>query len=65
MPRQRDDVLCPKLKSGDVLINVLIMDNLSAHKVDGVRQWIEAAGARLLCLPPTWPGVPGAWEWPT
>jgi transposase len=28
------------------------MDNLSAHKVPGVRQAIEAAGAKLLYLPP-------------
>ena len=27
------------------------MDNLAAHKVAGVRQSIEAAGARLLYLP--------------
>lgn len=28
------------------------MDNLSAHKVDGVRQAIEAAGGVLVYLPP-------------
>ena len=28
------------------------MDNLGAHKVKGVRELIEAAGARLLYLPP-------------
>jgi transposase len=28
------------------------MDNLSAHKVPGVREAIEAAGATLLYLPP-------------
>ena len=28
------------------------MDNLAAHKVAGVRTWIEAAGAELLYLPP-------------
>ena len=42
-----DDLLCPKLQPGDVLV----MDNLSAHKVDGVRQRVEATGARLLYLP--------------
>ncbi|MEM6521824.1 MAG: IS630 family transposase [Cyanobacteria bacterium P01_C01_bin.70] len=31
---------------------VVVMDNLSAHKVDGVRQAIEAVGARLLYLSP-------------
>ncbi len=28
------------------------MDNLPAHKVAGIRNMIEAAGARLLYLPP-------------
>ncbi len=31
---------------------VVIMDNLAAHKVAGVRALIEGAGARLLYLPP-------------
>ena len=31
---------------------VVIMDNLPAHKVTGVRKAIEGAGARLLYLPP-------------
>lgn len=43
-----EHVLCPKLKPGDVVI----LDNLSAHKVQGVRQQIEATGAELLYLPP-------------
>jgi transposase len=43
-----EQVLCPALKPGDVVI----MDNLSSHKVDGVRALIEAAGAELLYLPP-------------
>ena len=33
------------------------MDNLSAHKVDGVRQRIEARGASLLYLPPYSPDL--------
>ena len=41
-------VLVPELKRGDVVI----MDNLPAHRVAGVREAIEAAGARLLYLPP-------------
>ncbi len=41
------EVLAPELIPGDVVI----MDNLPAHKVRGVRQAIEAAGARLLYLP--------------
>lgn len=43
-----EQVLCPQLQPGQVVI----MDNLAAHKVAGVRQLIEAAGARLLYLPP-------------
>ena len=30
----------------------MILDNLAAHKVAGVRQAIEAVGARLVYLPP-------------
>jgi transposase len=41
-------VLCPKLRSGEVVV----MDNLSAHKVAGVRELITAYGAVLLYLPP-------------
>jgi transposase len=41
-------VLVPKLKPGDVVV----MDNLSAHKVQGVRELIAASGAELLYLPP-------------
>ena len=43
-----EQVLAPELASGDVVI----MDNLPAHKVTGVRKAIEKAGARLLFLPP-------------
>ena len=41
-------VLVPELGPGDTVI----MDNLPAHKVSGVRDAIEAAGAKLLYLPP-------------
>jgi transposase len=40
--------LAPALTPGDIVI----MDNLAAHKVDGVRAAIEAKGASLLYLPP-------------
>ena len=40
--------LAPTLQQGDVVI----MDNLATHKIGGVREAIEAAGARLLYLPP-------------
>ena len=43
-----EQVLCPQLLPGQVVI----MDNLAAHKVAGVRAFIEGAGARLLYLPP-------------
>jgi hypothetical protein len=33
--------------------DVVVLDNLAAHKVDGVRQAIAAAGTSLLYLPPT------------
>lgn len=40
--------LVPVLRSGDVVV----MDNLPGHKLAKVRQLIEAAGAKLLYLPP-------------
>jgi transposase len=40
--------LVPTLQPGDLVI----MDNLATHKVAGVREAIESAGARLLYLPP-------------
>jgi DDE superfamily endonuclease len=42
------DSLVPVLRAGDTVI----LDNLQAHKVAGVREAIEAAGARILYLPP-------------
>jgi transposase len=43
-----EQILGPSLKPGDIVV----LDNLSAHKVPGVREVIAAAGARLLYLPP-------------
>ncbi|MBW9051560.1 IS630 family transposase [Rhizobium mesosinicum] len=43
-----EQVLLPTLKIGDVVI----MDNLPAHKTAGVRDAIERAGAKLMFLPP-------------
>ena len=40
--------LAPTLEPGDIVI----MDNLPAHKVAGAREAIEKAGAKLLFLPP-------------
>jgi len=34
-----------------------VLDNLAAHKVDGVRQAIAAAGASILYLPPYSPDL--------
>ena len=48
-----EQLLVPTLKPGDVVV----MDNLSSHKVAGVREAIEAAGARLLYLPPYSPDL--------
>jgi len=48
-----DHCLCPVLRPGDVVV----LDNLSSHKVNGVRERIEAAGAELLYLPPYSPDL--------
>jgi hypothetical protein len=40
--------LVPVLRRGDVVA----MDNLSSHKVSGVREAIESVGAQLWYLPP-------------
>lgn len=42
------DVLVPALRPG----MVVVMDNLAAHKVMGIREAVEAAGCRLVYLPP-------------
>jgi transposase len=43
-----EQMLAPTLKPGDIVI----MDNLPAHKVEGVRKAIEETGAYLVYLPP-------------
>lgn len=45
--------LVPTLRAGDIVV----MDNLSAHKVDGVKNAIEAAGATVMYLPPYSPDL--------
>lgn len=43
-----EQFLAPELRRGDIVV----MDNLSSHKVAGVKPAIEAAGAVLRYLPP-------------
>ena len=43
-----DRMLVPTLHAGDVVV----MDNLSSHKTQGVQNAIEAVGATLRYLPP-------------
>ncbi len=45
--------LVPALQQGDIVV----MDNLSSHKVDGVEEAINAVGARGLYLPPYSPDL--------
>ena len=45
--------LCPTLRPGDIVI----LDNLSSHKVAGVKEAITAAQATLLYLPPYSPDL--------
>ncbi len=45
--------LCPTLRPGDIVI----LDNLSSHKVPGVEEAINAAGATLRPLPPYSPDL--------
>jgi len=48
-----EQFLAPALAPGDVVV----LDNLGAHKVDGVRQALARAGAALLYLPPYSPDL--------
>lgn len=48
-----DQILVPTLQAGDIVV----MDNLGAHHVDGVRARVEAAGAELWYLPPYSPDL--------
>ena len=43
-----ESFLAPSLAEGDVVV----LDNLAAHKVKGVREAIDKSGATLLYLPP-------------
>lgn len=48
-----EQCLAPSLRPGEVVV----MDNLASHKVKGVREAIEAAGAELWYLPPYSPDL--------
>lgn len=48
-----EQVLAPTLVPGDIVV----MDNLSAHKVAGIREAIESRGATLIYLPPYSPDL--------
>ena len=46
-------MLAPALQPGDVVV----LDNLAAHKVAGIAEAIQAAGASLMYLPPYSPDL--------
>ena len=48
-----EQFLVPTLRAGDIVV----MDNLSSHKVPGVQDAIEKAGASLRYLPPYSPDL--------
>jgi transposase len=48
-----EQMLAPALRPGDIVI----MDNLAAHKVAGIREAITARGAELRYLPPYSPDL--------
>ncbi len=47
------DVLAPTLRRGDIVV----LDNLPAHKVSGIRETITARRAQLFYLPPYSPDM--------
>jgi transposase len=54
-------VLAPTLRPGDIVI----MDNLSVHKVQGIETMIAATGATLVYLPPyspDWSPIEPCWS---
>jgi transposase len=48
-----EHVLCPTLVPGDIVV----LDNVRAHKVAGIQERREAHGARLIYLPPYSPDL--------
>jgi len=43
-----NQILLPTLREGDIVV----LDNLSSHKVAGVKEAIESVGAKVVYLPP-------------
>lgn len=57
-----EEVLAPELREGDVVV----LDNLAAHKDERAREIIEGRGAKLIFLPPYSPDlnpIEFAWSW--
>jgi transposase len=54
-----EQFVVPELRKGDIVV----LDNLSSHKVAGVRKAIENAGARLLYLPSDRPDLNPIEQW--
>lgn len=48
-----EQMLAPTLRQGDIVV----MDNLSSHKSEKVRNMIDSRGARLVFLPPYSPDL--------
>lgn len=48
-----EQILLPTLQEGDIVV----MDNLTSHKVAGVKEAIESVGAQVLYLPPYSPDL--------
>ena len=48
-----EEVLAPELREGDVVV----LDNLAAHKDERAREIIEGRGAKLIFLPPYSPDL--------
>jgi transposase len=48
-----EQMLAPTLQTGDIVV----LDNLSSHKIAGAREAIEARGASVLFLPPYSPDL--------
>jgi transposase len=48
-----EQVSCPTLEAGDLVV----MDNLSAHKVAGIKEALAGCEAQFLYLPSYWPDL--------